>query len=67
MARLEDLTAGSRVQGVLPHTAVTVVSAEWHGTDCVSLYYRDDDGGAGQTLLFRQNEQELRVTTADRV
>ena len=43
-ARLEDLTPGARVRGVLPDRAVTVVQVEWHGTQALTLTYRDDDG-----------------------
>ena len=32
LRRLEDLTPGARVRGVLPDRPVTVVAVEWHGT-----------------------------------
>ena len=42
--RLEDLTPGARVRGVLPDRPVTVVAVEWHGTQALTLTYRDDSG-----------------------
>jgi len=32
MARLEDLTPGARVTGMVTGQAVTVVAVKWHGT-----------------------------------
>lgn len=61
MTRLEDLTHGSTVVGVLPHTPVTVVAVRWHGDNALTLTYTDDRGHAGQLLLYRYNEPDLTV------
>lgn len=61
MARLEDMTPGARVRGVLPDRAVTVVQAEWHGTQALTLTYRDDAGRVDHELLYRSNEEALEV------
>jgi hypothetical protein len=42
--RLEDLQPGARVSGVLPNIVVEVVQTEWHGTEALTLTYRDDHG-----------------------
>ena len=39
MARLEDLTPGARVTGVVAGQAVTVVAVQWHGTAALTLTY----------------------------
>jgi superfamily II DNA or RNA helicase len=64
MARLEDLTPGTRVRGVLPDSAVSVVQAAWHGTAAITLTYRDDSGRLGDQLLYREDEGRLDVETA---
>jgi superfamily II DNA or RNA helicase len=64
MARLEDLTTGARVRGVIAGQAVTVVQAQWHGTQAVTLTYRDDGGRVGEQLLYRDNEAALVVEQA---
>ena len=51
MARLEDLTPGARVTGVVAGQAVTVVQVQWHGTAALTLTYRDDAGRPGEQLL----------------
>lgn len=61
MGRLEDLTPGARVRGVLPDRAVTVVQTEWHGTQALTLTYRDDQGRVDHELLYRANEAALAL------
>ncbi|MEX0683362.1 MAG: hypothetical protein WD472_07890 [Dehalococcoidia bacterium] len=62
MASLEELTVGASIEGIVPGTAVTVVSVKWHGSSSATLIYRDDAAGTvGQQLLFRSDEHRLRV------
>jgi len=58
MIKLEDLTRGLRVQGVLPQQSVTIVDVTQHG-DSAEIFYKRDDGQAGTQLLFRQDEANL--------
>src|SRR3954452_22143765 len=58
---LEDLTPGARVLGVLPDQPVTVVQAEWHGTQALTLTYRDESGHVDHQLLYRGNEVALKI------
>jgi superfamily II DNA or RNA helicase len=60
VTRLEDLTPGARVRGILPDRPVTVVQAEWHGTEALTLTYRDD-GRVDHELLYRTNEAALQI------
>jgi len=46
---------------VLPDRAVTVVQAEWHGTQALTLTYRDDGGRVDHELLYRANEAALEI------
>ncbi len=61
VARLEELTPGIRVRGVLPDRAVTVVAQEWHGTQALTLTYRDDEGRPGHEILYRSDERRLEI------
>src|SRR5262245_53594656 len=38
--RLEDLTSGATVRGILPDATVSVVSVQWHGAEALTLVYR---------------------------
>jgi superfamily II DNA or RNA helicase len=61
--RLEDLCPDVTVSGILPHRAVTVVSAQWSSSDAVVLVYKDASGELGQDLLFRDREPLLEIVT----
>jgi len=66
MARLEDLTQGASVKGVLPGCLVTVVDVRWHGSTAVELTFKDPTGSLGNQLLFRDNEPTLQIIEAGR-
>jgi superfamily II DNA or RNA helicase len=67
MPALEDLTPGARVRGVLPDRVVTVVHVDWHGTQAVTLTYKDDTGKLDHELLYRANEAALEIEEGGRV
>lgn len=66
MARLEDLTKGAAVQGVLPDGLVTVVDTKWHGSNAIELTYKDAAGRLGNELLYRDCEAALEVVQRGR-
>src|SRR6266508_2725151 len=66
MARLEELTRGASVKGVLPDTLVTVVDVKWLGSSVVELVYKDPGGRLGSELLYRDREPDLEVVAAGR-
>lgn len=64
-ARLEDLTKGARVRGVVPGGPVTVVAADWHGSDALTLTYTGESGAVDQQLLYRAHEPKLSLDGDD--
>ncbi len=64
MARLEELTRGAAVKGILPDALVTVVDVEWHGDVAITLTYRDAAGHLGNEILYRDREPTLEIATA---
>jgi SNF2-related domain len=66
MARLEDLTPGTAVRGILPESIVTVVAADWFGANAIRLTYTDAAGKPGQQLLYRDNEPTIEIAQAGR-
>lgn len=63
MTKLEELTSGSIVNGILPNQSVTVIEAKWHGSDVVELTYKDTNGQPYTELLFRDRESTLEIVT----
>lgn len=66
MARLEDLTRGASLKGILPECLVTVVDVKWHGSAVVELTYKDPSGRLGSELLYRDREPTIEVASAGR-
>src|SRR5437763_12745963 len=66
MARLEQLTRGATVKGILPDALVTIVDVQWHGDVAVTLTYRDAAGRLGNEILYRDREPTLEVARVGR-
>lgn len=64
--RLEDLTKGTIVRGILPDSTIVVVDAKWFGSEVVELTYKDATGRLGNELLYREREISLEIVTAGR-
>jgi len=64
MAKLEDLSEGFKLKGILPNTTVTVERVSRCGADAVTLIYRADDSGhLGDRVLYRSDEAQLELIT----
>jgi SNF2 family DNA or RNA helicase len=59
--RLEELTPGASVEGILPAQAVSVVSVQWHGADALTLTFRTSLGKMAEELVYRSDEPRLTV------
>ncbi|EAX48524.1 helicase domain protein [Thermosinus carboxydivorans Nor1] len=61
MARLEELTRGAKVKGLLPDGLATVVDVKWYGTAVVELTYKDPAGRPHSELIYRDRESSLEI------
>lgn len=61
MARLEELSNGSIVEGLLSGEAVTVVSTKWYGSSSMEVFYKTNRGSTGSQILYREDEPSLTV------
>ena len=66
MARLEDLTTGTRVTGLTASGSATVESAQWIGDQGLKVIYRDADGGLGERFVYRDDEPSLELVEMGR-
>ena len=64
--QLEDLTPGAIVRGLHPEVVATVVNAQWHGANALTLTYRTQSGQVAEDLLYRDDESRLDVLNAAR-
>ncbi|MEG4031545.1 MULTISPECIES: helicase-related protein [unclassified Microcoleus] len=62
MAKLEELSKGVKLKGILPNTTVTVVDVSKCGNDAVTVVYRNDDNGRLEDqVIYRSDEQNLEI------
>src|SRR6059058_6261293 len=66
MAKLEELTKGATVRGILPDALITVVDVQWHGDMAITLTYRDAAGRLGNEILYRDREPSIEIATVGR-
>jgi SNF2 family DNA or RNA helicase len=66
MTRLEDITRGSSVRGILPEGLATVLDVKWLGTVAIEVTYKDSAGRLGNELIYREREPSLEVVTEGR-
>src|SRR5260370_16015239 len=61
IARLEELTKGALVSGVVADATVTVVDITMHGSEVLTLTYRTADGMVAERLVYRDDEPRLTI------
>ncbi len=66
MSKLEQLTPGASVRGIVPDCVVTVINADWHGSDCVELTFKAATGKVANCLLYRHDEAGFEVAESGR-
>ncbi len=64
--KLEDLRTNAAVRGLLPDGLVTVVNAEWCGSEALELTYKDPSGRLANQILYRDDEPRLEVVAQGR-
>jgi SNF2 family DNA or RNA helicase len=66
MAHLEDLKPNTSVRGILPDCLVTIISAEWFGSEAVELTYKDPSGKLANGLFYRHDESRFETVEQGR-
>ena len=44
MAKLEEITVGSSVKGIISNSTVTIVAVQWYGNNVLEITYKDSHG-----------------------
>ncbi|MCC8029492.1 MAG: DUF3883 domain-containing protein [Lachnospiraceae bacterium] len=61
MNKLEDITVGSTVKGIVGNEPVSIVAVQWYGSNVLEITYKDTRGVPGTQLLYRESEPGLEV------
>lgn len=62
MSKLEDLKSGSIVKNISSEGTVTVKNVEWHGSDIITLVYKDSNGVLKEQILGRDIENKIEIS-----
>ncbi len=61
MSKLEELTVGSSVKGIVSNEAVQIVAVKWYGSSVLELTFKNSQGKVGNELVYREDEARLEV------
>lgn len=64
--KLDDITTGCVLRGVMPDALVEVVSVVWFGSEALELTYKDPNGKVANQLLYRDDEGRIEVAVQGR-
>ena len=68
MSKLEELTVGSSVSGLVNNESVQVVAVKWYGNAVMEITYKNSQGLLANQLLYREaciQLPEVRICAAD--
>ena len=66
MTKLEDLTVGARLTGLVGRSVVSIESVAMIGDQAAKLIFRNGAGQLGERLVYRDDEQSLSIVKAGR-
>lgn len=61
MAKLEEITVGSTVNGIIGNEPVTIVAAQWYGNNVLEITFKNSQSIPGTQLLLREDESHITV------
>ena len=61
MSKLEELTVGSSVSGLVNNESVQIVAVKWFGSAVLEITYKNCQGMLANQLLYREDEAHLEV------
>jgi len=66
MARLDEITKGATVRGILANVAVKIIDAKPFGSEALKIVYESPDGSTDQEILYRDREPTLELVESGR-
>lgn len=66
MIRLEDITKGATVRGILANAAVKIIDATPIGSNALKIVYESASGATDQEILYRDREPTLELVESGR-
>lgn len=66
MARLEDITPGVSLKGLLPNATVVVSGVKWFGDGVVEVTYKSPDGKVANELVYQDQAATIEIVERGR-
>lgn len=66
MARLEEITKGTTVKGIMANCAVKIIDAQPVGSSALKIVFESPDGSTDQEILYRDREPTLEIVESGR-
>jgi superfamily II DNA or RNA helicase len=64
--RLEELTPGTLVRGLVPGVTVKIIQVEWFGDQAVKVTFEGPNGAVRNRLIYRSDEPSLELVEPGR-
>jgi len=61
MAKLEEITVGAIVTGVIGSEPITIVAVQWYGNNVLEITFKNSQSVPGTQLLLREDEAHIEV------
>lgn len=65
MSKLDELTVGCLVQGIVNNESVKVIAITWHGGNVLEITFKDSNGNLANQLLYRDDEERINVVDSN--
>lgn len=64
MTKLENITKGTYLSGIIPNQTVEIIDAIWHGVDVIEVTFKDAHGNPINEILYRDSESNIEIVKA---
>jgi superfamily II DNA or RNA helicase len=64
--KLDEIRVGAVLTGVVANHSVTVDAIRWHGSACMTLTFRDDEGKTDSRLCYADEAADFKEVSAGR-
>ncbi|MDN3687238.1 helicase-related protein [Cyclobacterium jeungdonense] len=61
MTKLENITKGTHLKGIVTNNSVEVIDVAWHGTDVIEITFKEPNGNVNNEVLYRDSEPDLEI------
>lgn len=62
MSRLEELTVGTNIQGLVNNESVQIVAVKWYGNSVLEITYKNNQGMLANQLVYAWPEIQSRAS-----